>query len=79
MIRTQVQLTEEQADAVKRAAAAQGVSMAEVLRDLVDTHLIDTPPATRHARAMQVIGRHHSGRTDVSREHDRELGDAFTG
>jgi hypothetical protein len=78
MIRTQVQLTARQAEAVKRVAAERGVSMAEVLRDLVDSHLVSTPGDNRRARAIRVVGRHRSGRGDVSREHDRALGEAFT-
>jgi len=78
MIRTQVQLTEEQANAVKRVAAERGVSMAEVLRELVDAHLTESPSSDRRKRAIGVIGRHRSGRHDVSREHDQELAEAFT-
>jgi len=36
MVRTQVQLTEEQAKKVKKIAASRGVSMAEVIRDAVE-------------------------------------------
>jgi len=36
MVRTQVQLTEEQAAAVRRMAADEGVSMAEVIRQAVE-------------------------------------------
>jgi len=77
MIRTQVQLTEQQANAVKRVAAERGVSMAEVLRELVDAHLTEPPSNDRRKRALRVIGRHRSGRSDVSREHDREVAEAF--
>jgi hypothetical protein len=77
MVRTQVQLTEDQARLVKAAAAARGVSMAEVLRQLVDEHLTKGPGGDRRQRAMQAVGRHRSGRRNVSRDHDRELADAF--
>ena len=77
MIRTQVQLTPDQARTLKRVARARGVSMAEVLRELVEEHLLTAPGDERRQRAMRAIGRHRSGRHDVSREHDRELGDAF--
>ena len=36
MIRTQIQLTEAQAEKAKRLAAERGVSMAEVIRELID-------------------------------------------
>ena len=77
MIRTQVQLTEEQADAVKRVAARRGVSMAEVLRELVDAHLVELTGGDRRERAMRAVGRHHSGCSTVSRDHDRELAEAY--
>lgn len=77
MIRTQVQLTEEQAAVLKRAAAARGVSMAEVLRQLVDTHLVESPEADRRGRANAVVGRHRSGRGDVSGDHDRQVAEAY--
>ena len=72
-----MQLTEAQADAVKRAAARRGVSMAEVLRMLIDDHLDEVSGDDRRERALRVIGRHRSGVRDVSRAHDRELGEAF--
>jgi hypothetical protein len=78
VIRTQVQLTEEQAHAVKRVAAQRGLSMAEVLRQLVDAHLMGSPHSDQLERAARVIGRHRSGRGDVSQEHDRDLSEAFT-
>jgi two-component sensor histidine kinase len=77
VVRTQLQLTTEQAQALKRAAQQRGVSMAEVLRELVDEHLVTGPSDDLRQRAIRAVGRHHSGRRDVSREHDRELGDAF--
>ena len=72
-----MQLTVEQAHAVKRAAAERGVSMAEVLRQLVDDNLVAGGGDDRRQRAIRAIGRYRSGRHDVSENHDRELGDAF--
>jgi hypothetical protein len=77
MIRTQVQLTEAQAEAVKRIAARRGVSMAEVLRELVDAHLVEAADGDRRERAMRAVGRHRSGSGTVSRDHDRELAEAY--
>jgi predicted DNA-binding protein len=37
MIRTQIQLTEEQAARLKAVAARRGISMAEVIRQAVDS------------------------------------------
>jgi hypothetical protein len=77
MIRTQIQLTEAQAVKVKRVAASRGVSIAEVLRELIDEHLADNASADHRTRALRVVGRHRSGRADVSDQHDRDVAEAF--
>lgn len=79
MIRTQIQLTEDQAAKLKRIAAERGVSMAEVVRDAVE-HLPDRDDRDeRWARALAVLGRFHDieGKTDVSVRHDEYLADAL--
>jgi hypothetical protein len=76
MIRTQVQLTDAQARALRRVAAERGVSMAAVIRELVDAGLA-APVAAHRARARGVIGRFASEPSTVSRDHDRELDSAF--
>lgn len=76
MIRTQIQLTEEQAQALRRVAAQRGVSMAAVVRDLIDQAL-GRPVSARAARARAAVGRFASGVGGVSREHDAELERAF--
>jgi plasmid stability protein len=78
MIRTQVQLTEEQARALRRVAAARGVSMAAVIREVLDEAL-STPAHARSVRARAAIGRFGSGPNTVSREHDRELDRSYSG
>ena len=76
MIRLQVQLTEEQAVALRRLARRRGVSIAALVREaaqaLIERGELD---AERRARAREVVGRYASGRGDIAREHDRELGD----
>jgi Arc/MetJ-type ribon-helix-helix transcriptional regulator len=79
MIRTQIQLTEEQAAKLKRLATARDVSMAEVIRDAVD-HLPDRDDrAERFARAIAAAGKFHDreGKTDVSINHDEYLAEAY--
>lgn len=45
--RTQIYLTEEQRDRIDRAAAAEGVSMAELIRRAIDGYLRhDSDPTT---------------------------------
>ncbi len=81
MIRTQIQLTEEQAGKAKRLATDRGVSMAEVIRDAIERLPDRDDRAERYARALAAIKRggfrDREGKTDVSVEHDRYLADAF--
>ncbi len=77
MIRTQVQLTDVQARLLRRAAAERGVSMAALIRELIDAGLT-APASARAARARGPVGRFASGENAVSRDHDRELERAFT-
>ena len=79
MIRTQIQLTEEQVRKLKRAAAAQDVSMAEVIRRCIDRGVAeearDRAAAYRAAGALigAFVDRH--GARDVSTRHDDYLTD----
>lgn len=80
MVRTQIQLTEEQARRLKRAAAHRGVSMAELIRQGVDAILSAETGAGRTAlkeRALQAAGKFGSGRKDVSARHDSHLAEAY--
>jgi hypothetical protein len=82
VIRTQVQLTEEQLRRLKRLAADRDVSIAELVRNGVDT-ILDTAESgsqtDRARRALAALGRFRSGRFDVAREHDRYLAEAYVG
>lgn len=80
MVRTQIQLTEEQAKAVKKIASAQGLSVAELIRRAVDnivnsSTIVDTEERKR--RALEIVGRFRSGKRDVSKEHDAYLAEAY--
>ena len=78
MIRTQVQLTERQARSLRRLAEQRGVSMAAIVRELVDRTIANVDARDdRAARARSAVGRFASGRADTSGEHDAVLGDAF--
>jgi predicted DNA-binding ribbon-helix-helix protein len=81
MVRTQIQLSEKQAKALKDLAARRKVSVAELIRQAVDEQLraagsID--PEDRKRRALAAAGRFHSGLTDLSTAHDRYLAEAFS-
>jgi len=77
VIRTQIQLTEAQAEKAKRLASERGVSMAEVIRELIDGAPDRDDRAARLARALDAIKRggfrDREGKTDVGSRHDEYL------
>lgn len=77
MVRTQIQLTEEQARAVKEAAARQGVSMAELIRRAVERILEEDERKEAWRRALAVMGKYSSGLTDVAENHDKYLAEDY--
>jgi hypothetical protein len=80
MVRTQIQLTDDQAKALRALSAARQVPMAELIRRSVDSLLQRESGASREAilnRARAVAGRFASGAADGSTDHDRHLADAF--
>lgn len=77
MIRTQVQLTEEQAKKLKRVAADRGVSVAHLIRDAVDRVLEENDLEAKWERAMAVVGKFRSGKHDISERHDEYLAEDF--
>lgn len=81
MIRTQIQLTEEQSARLKAAAARRGVSVAELIRQSVDALLSRSAERSLddlYRRASQAAGRHRSGWRDVSVRHDEYLSGAYS-
>jgi hypothetical protein len=80
MVRTQIQLTEEQSQALKQLAARQDVSVAELIRRSVDALIESAAEPTREERwrrAREVAGMFHSGHSDLGINHDRYLAEAF--
>lgn len=80
MMRTQIQLTEAQAGRLRALAAHEGVSMAEVIRRLLDEApqlVVGASEEERRARAIAVVGRFASGESKISAQHDRYLGEAY--
>jgi predicted Ser/Thr protein kinase len=81
MVRTQIQLTEEQAKKIKKIAASRGVPMAEVIRDAVDGVIrsgAGTVSEERRKRALEIVGKFRSGKRDVSKKHDAYLTEAWS-
>lgn len=82
MIRTQIQLEERQADVLKRLAAEEEVSVAELIRRSINSYLAAIPPKAsreeRKERAIRAAGRFRSGVSDLGERHDRYLEEAFS-
>jgi hypothetical protein len=79
MIRTQIQLTEEQMAALRRRSQRENVSIAELVRQAIDAFARAEPPGRREVRdrAIRAAGRFASGVRDTSSRHDEALADAF--
>ncbi len=80
MVRTQIQLTPDQAATLKRLAADRGVSMAELVRQSVDDLIARSGAATQEQlrrRALSAIGILQGGPTDLSTRHDDYAAEAY--
>lgn len=81
MVRTQIQLTERQARELKRMAAKEGVSMAEIIRKAVDAKIRgetgEMPWEEWVRRAQAAMGKYRSGLKDVAERHDDYLAEEY--
>ncbi len=80
MVRTQIQVTNDQHRRLQELARERGVSMAKLVRMGVDRLQREEGGVTRAARvrrAKEACGRFSSGHADGSQAHDRELAEAF--
>jgi Ribbon-helix-helix protein, copG family len=79
MVRTQIQLTEDQMMRLRLASAERGVSIAALIRDAVDRALAEDLGTGDWERALSVVGKYRDigGATDVSTRHDDYLADAY--
>lgn len=80
MIRTQIQLTEKQAEALRKISLKQRISMAELIRRGVDSIIqsaLIIDPEERKKRAIHAAGKFRSGKSDVSEKHDDYLSEAI--
>ena len=78
MIRTQISLTEDQAEHLRVQAAAQGVSQAALLRRALDAYLDNLSLSGRVQRARLPVGAFWSGCASLSEDHDEALDEAFS-
>jgi len=80
MVRTQIQLTEEQSRRLKARAGRRKVSVSELIRQSVEVFLEgETAPSREELvrRAIDAAGSFHSTRHDVSRRHDDYLAESY--
>jgi hypothetical protein len=76
--RTQISLTEEQARRLRRLARRRRTSMAALIRDAVERAYPERDSAdAAWDRALASLGGFHSGRTDISENHDAYLAEAY--
>ena len=80
MVRTQIQLTERQTQRLKALAKQRGVSMAELIRQSIDS-LLDSPEIIDHEerkrRALSIVGIAGPDVPDLSTNHDYYLEEAY--
>lgn len=80
MIRTQIQLTDEQLTTLRALARQEDRSVADLVRQSVAEYLVRRPRidrAERVRRARSLVGRYRSDCPDLAEHHDRHLDDAF--
>lgn len=79
MVRTQIQLTDEQVTLLKEVAHENNESIAAVIRRALDQFLQKQQPKRRtlYRQAMGVIGKYKAGVRDISINHDRYLEEEF--
>lgn len=80
MVRTQIQLTEDQAKALKKIAQSRHLSVAELIRKAVDTVIKSSTIVNteeRHKRAIEIVGKFSSGKRDISKKHDLYLTEVY--
>ncbi len=79
MIRTQIQLTDEQASLLKEMAHESNESIAALIRKALDQFLSKQQPNRRalYRQALAVVGKYNAGVHDIAIEHDRYLEEEF--
>ena len=78
MIRTQISITEEQAEGLRLLAKARNVSQASLMRQALEVLLAEDDLSQRVERARRPIGIYRSGHSSTAVRHDEALDDAFS-
>jgi len=79
MVRTQIQLTEEEVEKLRELSAVRRVSVAALIRQAVDQFIVSGNPdrSTLYRQAGSVIGKYKADRSDISMNHDGYLEEGF--
>ena len=79
MIRTQIQMEEDQIDWLRVEARSRGVSVSQLIREGVALFRAreERFPEEKKERALAAVGRFSSNLSDVSERHDDYLAEAF--
>ena len=79
MVRTQIQLTEAQAQMLREISLSSRESVAALIRKAIDRFLITGKPdrIAMYRQAMSVAGKYETEQPDIAVEHDRYLEEAF--
>ncbi len=77
MIRTQIQIEDQQAEWLKASAKERGVSISQLIRDSINFYRIRGERNSLKKRALAAVGRFASGSPDISERHDDYLTDAY--
>ena len=76
MVRTQIELTEEQMSALKKLAKKRQISLSNLVQEGINKVLrpeVNRSNAEMKQRALDVAGRFRSGLGDLSKRHDEYL------
>ena len=79
MVRTQIQMEEEQINWLRAEASARGVSVSQLIREGIALFRSreERFPEEKKKRALAAVGRFSSNLSDVSERHDDYLAEAF--
>ena len=80
MVRTQIQLTNQQSASLKSLSARESISIAELIRQSIDLFLRTKqyrPRDELKRKSLSVIGKYASETDDVSINHDDYLADIY--
>ncbi len=84
MVRTQIQLTEKQSDLLKKMAMTHTLSIAEIIRQAVDTYIKSNTAINTEERIKKVLELSEKyddseGKRNVSKKHDDYLVETYLG